>query len=70
MACGTLDACARNNIRLYPLITGNSGVMLCKTLDGRLAEIGRMAYTGRFWLNLREKAGRAMKQWGVLASDN
>jgi hypothetical protein len=44
--------------------------MLCKTLDGRLAEIGRMAYTGRFWLNLREKAGRAMKQWGVLASDN
>lgn len=44
--------------------------MLCKTLDGRLDEIGRMAHTGRFWLILREKAGRAMKQWGVLASDN
>lgn len=59
--CGTLDAYACNNIRLYPLITGISGVMLCKTLDGRLAIIGRMAYTGRFWLNLGEKTGRAMK---------
>lgn len=55
VACGTLDACACNNIRLHPLITGILGVMLCKTLDGRLAEIGRMAYTGRFWLNLGEK---------------
>lgn len=70
MACGTLDACARNNIRLYPLNTSILGVMLCKTLDGRLAAIGRMAYTGRFWLNLGEKVGRAMKQWGVLASDD
>lgn len=61
VACGTLDACACNNIRLYPLTTGILDVMLCKTLDGRLAEIGRMAYTGRFWLNLGEKAGRAMK---------
>ena len=25
MACGTLDACACNNIRLYPLITGIFG---------------------------------------------
>ena len=70
MVCGTLDACACNNIRLYPLITGILDVMLCKTLDGRLAAIGRMAYTGRFWLNLGEKVRRAMKQWGVLASDN
>lgn len=61
VACGTLDACACNNIRLYPLITGILSVMLCKTLDGRLAVIGRMAYTGRFWLNLGEKAGRTMK---------
>ena len=61
VACGTLDACACNNIRLYPLITDILGVMLCKTLDGRLAVIGRMAYTGRFWLNLGEKAGRTMK---------
>lgn len=61
MACSTLDACARNNIRLYPLITGILGVILCKTLDGRLVAIGRMAYTGRFWLNLGEKIGRAVK---------
>ena len=61
VACGTLDTCACNNIRLYPLITDILGVMLCKTLDGRLAVIGRMAYTGRFWLNLGEKAGRTMK---------
>ena len=60
-ACGTLDACACNNTRLYPLITGILGVMLCKTLDGRLAAIGRMAYTGRFWLNLGEKIGKAVK---------
>lgn len=61
VACGTLNACACNNIRLYPLITDILGVMLCKTLDGRLAAIGRMAYTGKFWLNLGEKTGRAMK---------
>lgn len=51
VACGTLDACACNNIRLYPLITGILGVMLCKTLDVWLAAIGRMAYIGSFWLN-------------------
>lgn len=61
VACGTLNACACNNIRLYPLITDILGVMLCKTLDGRLAAIGRMAYTGKFWLNLGEEVGRAMK---------